>query len=82
MTETNSLVLHKDVARAAVQPKTADTPTDKGQDATTEILASVNESSLTNGKSIYVQVCAACHGEDGGKEWKGQYLGAMQPEPA
>jgi len=36
-----------------------------------EIVASIGESALTNAKSIYVQVCANCHGEDGKKQMAG-----------
>jgi mono/diheme cytochrome c family protein len=36
-----------------------------------EIIASMGESALTNAKSIYVQVCANCHGEDGSKQLAG-----------
>ncbi|MFD2246413.1 SirB2 family protein [Pontibacter ruber] len=65
--ETNSLTMQKADAPAAISSDATSPAQPKPEEAKGEILSSLNESSLTNGKSIYVQVCATCHGANGEK---------------
>ena len=77
VSETKSLTM-----RASNSPDLPDTPetdavevgaTELNQPEETpqEIMASVNETQLANARAIYTQVCAACHGADGGKQLGG-----------
>lgn len=69
--ETNSLAMQKPEAIVAITTESTHSTPINTPDAEAQILSSLNESSLTNGKSIYVQVCATCHGEDGTKVLNG-----------
>jgi mono/diheme cytochrome c family protein/uncharacterized membrane protein SirB2 len=78
--ETKSLTMKKDKGLVDTTTKTVASPdTDavetgqpaQSKDADQQIIASMSESSLTNAKAIYVQVCATCHGEDGTKGTSG-----------
>ncbi|HSZ71809.1 MAG TPA: SirB2 family protein [Cytophagaceae bacterium] len=61
--ETNSLTLQKE--KIVIQPTvTMDTAASTATPDNT-ILEQNNEVALQNGKAIYVQVCSACHGQDG-----------------
>ena len=45
--------------------ETGDSTLSKSEMAQEEIVASLNETALTNAQTIFVQQCATCHGEDG-----------------
>ncbi len=79
ITETDSLFMQEVVAeRSIVSPTPGTDATETGEislntpgPAPEEIVASLNETALTNAWAIYVNECANCHGEDGAKGTSG-----------
>lgn len=65
---TNTAILETPETDAAETGDSAEAVVETTQE---EILSAMGESTLTNAKSIYVQVCANCHGEDGRKKLAG-----------
>jgi mono/diheme cytochrome c family protein len=77
--ETDSLAMQKETPENTTiitQPETAiadtaHTAASTPATAPADIVASLNQTALTNGQTIFVQQCATCHGEDGAKELSG-----------
>jgi len=73
--ETDSLLMNEDTPEHTTIIDTPETDAAETGDATLsesetaqdEIVASLNETALTNAQTIFVQQCATCHGEDGTK---------------
>lgn len=78
--ETKSLAMDKDGASRAASAQNTTTATPEADAAETgdaglsqsaraqeEIVSAMSETQLQNARSIYSQVCANCHGEDGAK---------------
>ncbi|MBJ6119931.1 SirB2 family protein [Pontibacter sp. BT310] len=77
--ETDSLAMQKETPENTIivtPPETAIADTTEAAASTpatapADIVASLNQTALTNGQTIFVQQCATCHGEDGAKELSG-----------
>jgi mono/diheme cytochrome c family protein/uncharacterized membrane protein SirB2 len=77
--ETDSLTMKKETAENTTVISTPETDAAETGDSTLsespatqqDIVASLNETALTNAKTIFVQQCATCHGEDGAKGTSG-----------
>ena len=77
--ETDSLTMKQEEAGNAAVIDTPETDAAETGDSTLstsesthhEIVASLNETALTNAQKIYVQQCVVCHGEDGTKGMSG-----------
>lgn len=75
-TDSTTMKSQPEATNEAIVPETLETDaietgdSEQMDDEATqeEIVAAIGESTLTNAKSIYVQVCANCHGEDGSKQ--------------
>jgi len=67
--ETTAPVLPSTPSTDAIE--TGDSAEINQQSPEEEIVAALGESTLTNAKSIYVQVCANCHGQDGRQQQAG-----------
>ncbi|MFD3001379.1 SirB2 family protein [Pontibacter toksunensis] len=80
--ETNSLAMNKEEPSVApITNTTTELPVKKAPEEITpaeaaqeEILNAMGETLMANAKAIYTQVCATCHGEDGGKGLGGAAL--------
>ncbi|WP_162428368.1 SirB2 family protein [Pontibacter pudoricolor] len=77
--ETDSLAMQKEAPEnttVAPTPEThvadtTDTTPNTSETAPADIVASLNQTALTNAQTIFVQQCATCHGEDGTKGLSG-----------
>ena len=78
--ETDSLAMKKETVENTTgvnntpetdAAETGDSTLSTSDAAHEEIVASLNETALTNAGNIFVQQCATCHGEDGAKGLSG-----------
>lgn len=78
--ETDSLAMQKEITENTTvipapetvvtetgSPEAEDTSIKETETAPEAIVASLNQTALTNAQTIFVQQCATCHGEDGTK---------------
>lgn len=76
--ETDNLAIKKSAPDATVvhtpetdAAETGDVSLSESEAVQEDIVASLNETALTNAQTIYVQLCATCHGQDGAKGTSG-----------